>query len=181
MRVLDWGSIAAADAATILRGDGLHLTERGSRRVGIHRRRSDGQGADGTGEVPEHRRSTTMPVPASTAATRRRRDQSATDADDGEATADRNDDVAGGGGSPTTTPPRRSPPTHRRRPRSRRRRLQPTDARHRATTSAADESAAAGPAGHLTAPSRSAREDGRMKYDDSVARLYRSARCASAR
>jgi hypothetical protein len=29
VRVLDWGSIAAADAPTILRGDGLHLTDQG--------------------------------------------------------------------------------------------------------------------------------------------------------
>src|SRR4051794_27282791 len=29
VRVLDWGSIAAADASTILRGDGLHLTDQG--------------------------------------------------------------------------------------------------------------------------------------------------------
>jgi len=29
VRVLDWGSIAAADATTILRGDGLHLTDQG--------------------------------------------------------------------------------------------------------------------------------------------------------
>jgi len=29
VHVLDWGSIAAADASTILRGDGLHLTDQG--------------------------------------------------------------------------------------------------------------------------------------------------------
>ena len=29
MHLLDWGSIAAADADTILRGDGLHLTDDG--------------------------------------------------------------------------------------------------------------------------------------------------------
>ncbi len=29
VHVLDWGSIAAADAATILRGDGHHLTNAG--------------------------------------------------------------------------------------------------------------------------------------------------------
>ena len=29
VHVLDWGSIAAADATTILRGDGLHLTDQG--------------------------------------------------------------------------------------------------------------------------------------------------------
>src|SRR3954453_5024476 len=34
VRVLDWGSIAAADASTILRGDGLHLTDQGRALLG---------------------------------------------------------------------------------------------------------------------------------------------------
>ena len=54
VHVLDWGSIAAADAAKILRGDGHHLTNDGRLAVGVDRRRRDGQGTGRPRQVPQH-------------------------------------------------------------------------------------------------------------------------------
>ena len=53
VRVLDWGSIAAADATTILR-DAASPHQRRAVGVGIDRCRSDGRGAGAGRQMPQH-------------------------------------------------------------------------------------------------------------------------------
>ena len=77
VHVLDWGSIAAADADDDLARRRLAPDQRWARRAGVDRRRRDGQGAGRRKASASAHRSATMPVPASTAATRRRNDRSA--------------------------------------------------------------------------------------------------------